>query len=188
MCTAPQSRMRSEVLTSRREFLLTGFGAGLAASGEDLFAALSLVRPRRPEPAPDFTVPGLRSPRLSLRNFKGQVVFLNFWATWCPPCREEMPAMERLYRRFRTRGFAILAVSIDSRGADVVTPFVTHFGLTFPIGLDPKTEVANRYMLRALPTTVLIDRGGQIAALAFGARDWDGSAAHRVIETLLDGR
>ena len=174
----------------RREFLLTGLAAALAsgASGEDPFAALSLIRPRRPEPAPDFTVPGLTSPHLSLSSFRGQVVFLNFWATWCPPCREEMPSMERLYRRFKARGLTILAISIDSRGAEVVAPFVKHFGLTFPIGLDPKSEVANRYLLRALPTTVLIDRGGRIAAFAFGARGWDSSAAHAVIETLLNGQ
>lgn len=177
-------------MTSRREFLLAGLGAALAsgAAGEDPFAALSLIRPGRLEPARDFTVPGLTPPHLSLSSFKGQVVFLNFWATWCPPCREEMPSMERLYRRYKARGLTILAISIDSRGAEVVAPFVKHFGLTFPIGLDPKTEVANQYLLRALPTTALIDRGGRIAAWAFGARGWDSSAAHAVIEALLNGQ
>lgn len=152
---------------------------------QDPFQALSLIRPNRPTLAPDFTVPGLAGQPLRLSDFKGQVVFLNFWATWCPPCKEEMPSMERLYRRFKARGFTILAISIDTKGAEVVAPFVKTFGLTFPVGLDPGMEVANRFTLRALPTTVLIDRQGRSTAFAFGPRDWDNAAAHAVIETLL---
>ena len=95
--------------------------------------------------------------------------------------------MERLYRRFRERGFTMVAISIDAN-ATAVPPFVKRFGLTFAIGLDPKMDVATRYGLRALPTTVLIDRGGRIIAIALGARDWDGRAAQAVIERLLKTR
>jgi len=154
---------------------------------KDPFEALQLFRPKRQTTAPDFTVPGLHAASIGLRDFKGQVILLNFWATWCPPCREEMPSMERLYRRFKARGFVILALSIDGKGKEVVGPFVKRFGLTFPVGLDPKMTVAGEYRMAGLPTSILIDASGAIAAVAVGPRDWDSPAAHQVIAKLLRG-
>jgi peroxiredoxin len=151
----------------------------------DAFRALDLIRPSRAKAAPEFTLSGLGGERITLRELKGKVVFLNFWATWCPPCKEEMPSMERLYRRYKERGFTILAVSIDAGGERAVRDFVKAHGLTFLIGLDPKLEVANLYTVRALPSTFVIDRSGNTAAVALGPRDWDGAAAHAVIESLL---
>lgn len=151
----------------------------------DAFKELDLIRPSRPTAAADFTVPSLTGSPLRLSDFKGKVVFLNFWATWCPPCKEEMPSMERLYRRYQDKGFTILAVSIDSGGPAPVAAFVKTFRLTFPIGLDPKLSVANQYAVRGLPATFLIDRKGTVAAVAIGPRDWDNKAAHAAIETLL---
>ena len=176
-------------MISRRRLIAAGvvlafFRQGLAWA-KDPFETLQLFRPKRQTTAPDFTVSGLGASPIRLRDFKGQVILLNFWATWCPPCREEMPSMERLYRRFKPRGFTILALSIDGRGEDVVAPFVKSFGLTFPVGLDPKMTVAGEYRMAGLPTSMLIDRGGAIVAVAAGARDWDSAAAHQVIEKLL---
>jgi peroxiredoxin len=96
-----------------------------------------------------------------------------------------MPSMERLYRRHKEHGFTIVAISIDSGGTDGVAWFVRKLGLTFPIGLDPKLEVANRYTVRALPSSFLVDRAGKTVAVALGPRDWDGKAAHAVVERLL---
>lgn len=158
------------------------------ASAKDPFDTLQLFRPRRRTTAPDFAVPGLGGSPIRLGDFKGQVILLNFWATWCPPCREEMPSMERLYRRFKSRGFTILALSIDRGGEQDVGPFVKSFALTFPIGLDPGMTVAGEYRMAGLPTSILIDRRGTIAAVAAGARDWDSPAAREVIEQLLEGR
>ena len=93
--------------------------------------------------------------------------------------------MERLYKRYRDRGFTIVAISIDSGDRQAVATFVKKLGLTFPIGLDPKLEVANRYTVRALPSSFLIDRRGNTVAVALGPRDWDGGAAHAVVESLL---
>ncbi|MBI4636671.1 MAG: TlpA family protein disulfide reductase [Candidatus Rokubacteria bacterium] len=151
----------------------------------DAFRELELIRPSRATAATDFTVPGLTGQTLRLSDFKGKVVLLNFWATWCPPCKEEMPSMERLYRRYKDKGFTILAVSIDSGSAAPVAAFVKKFGLTFPIGLDPEFAVANLYTVRALPSTFLIDRSGALTALAMGPRDFDSRAAHAVVEALL---
>ncbi len=155
------------------------------AIADDPFHELDLLRSKRPTAAPDFTVPSLTPEPLRLSTFKGKAVFLNFWATWCPPCKEEMPSMERLYRRYKDRGFTILALSIDTSGPAPVAAFAKKYGLTFPIGLDPKLAVADQYRVRGLPASFLIDRSGYIAAAAVGPRDWDSTAAHAVIETLV---
>ena len=156
-----------------------------SALAADPFADLDLFRPRHATAAPDFTVPRLDSGSVALKDLRGQLVFLNFWATWCPPCKEEMPSMERLYRRHKDHGFTIVAISIDSGSADRVASFVKKLGLSFPIGLDPKLEVADRYTVRALPSSFLIDRAGKTVGVALGPRNWDGTAAHALIETLL---
>jgi cytochrome c biogenesis protein CcmG, thiol:disulfide interchange protein DsbE len=157
---------------------------GVARAG-DPFAELSLIRPKRPTAATDFTVPQLNSQQLRLSDFKGRVVFLNFWATWCVPCREEMPSMERLYRRYGDRGLTILAVSVDMGGPATVAAFVKMLRLTYTIGLDPRMEVAEQYRVRALPSSFLVDRQGNVAGIAVGPRDWDSPAARAVVETLL---
>ena len=155
-----------------------------AISATDPFRELDVIRPTRPTAAPDFTVPSLDSQPIRLRDFKEKVVFLNFWATWCPPCKEEMPSMERLYRRYRDRGLTILAISIDTN-AGAVAPFVRSFKLTFPIGFDPTMEIANRYTVRALPSSFIIDKSGTMVGIAMGPRDWDSTPAHVLIESLL---
>jgi peroxiredoxin len=155
------------------------------ARPEDPFRDLDLIRPNRSTAAPDFSVPGLKGERIALRDLRGKVVFLNFWATWCSPCREEMPSMERLYRRYKDRGVTMVAISVDNGAPRVVADFVKILGLTFLIGLDPKMEAANRYALRALPTSFLIDKNGNTVAFALGPRTWDGNAAHAVMESLL---
>jgi thiol-disulfide isomerase/thioredoxin len=110
---------------SRRRLIVAGallpFFRPDRASAKDPFDTLQLFRPRCRTTAPDFAVPGLGGSPIRLGDFKGQVILLNFWATWCPPCREEMPSMERLYRRFKSRGFTILALSID-RGGETGRP------------------------------------------------------------------
>ena len=155
------------------------------ATAADPLSELALIRPPHVARAPEFTVPRLGSGSLALKDFRGGSVFLNFWATWCSPCKKEMPSMERLYRRHKQRGFAIVAISIDTGGTESVASFVRQLGLTFPIGLDPDLQVANRYTVRALPSSFLIDRTGNIVALAVGPRDWDSSAADAVVDLLL---
>ena len=156
-----------------------------SVSAADPFAELDLIRPSRPTAAPEFTVPGLTGGPIALRDLRGKVVFLNFWATWCPPCKQEMPSMERLYRRYKDRGFTVLAVSVDTVDAATVARFVKNLSLTFPIGLDPKMDVANGYKVRALPSSFVLDRNGTTVAVAMGPREWDGTAARAVIESLL---
>jgi peroxiredoxin len=142
---------------------------------------LDLIRPSRVKLAEDFTLatPGGGTFRLS--QHRGKVVMINFWATWCPPCLEEMPAMERLYQRQKEAGFTLVAVSVDA-DPKKIGPFVADHKLTFAIGLDPRMDLANGYAVRALPSSFLVGRDGNLAALAIGPRHWDGDAAHSVVE------
>lgn len=157
--------------------------AGRVLSLDAAIKELDLIRPSRQKAAEDFTAPlaGGRSFRLS--EHRGKVVLINFWATWCPPCREEMPAMERLWRQHKGAGFVMVAVSVDA-DPKVVPPFVGEHGFTFQVALDPKMGVANAYGVRALPSSFLVDRQGKLAALALGPRAWDNDAAHSLVEAL----
>lgn len=144
---------------------------------------LDLIRPSRQKAADAFTLPTMQGPGFRLADQRGKLVFINFWATWCPPCREEMPAMERLWRRHQGDGFVIVAVSLDA-DPKLVPPFVKQHGFTFPIALDPKMEVAGAYGVRALPASFIVDRDGYLVALALGPRVWDNDFAHSLIEGL----
>ena len=157
-----------------------GQGSGL----DEAVRELDLIRPSRPKQAEDFTVALLRGETLKLKEQRGKAVMINFWATWCPPCREEMPAMERLYSRHRERGFVLLAVSVDT-DASLVKPFLDKHRLTFPVALDTKMDLANTYGVRGLPASFLIDRHGYLTALALGPRAWDNRAAHALVEGML---
>ena len=157
----------------------------------DLDAAireLDLIRPARQKVAEDFS---LRTPdggTFRLSDHRGKVVLVNFWATWCPPCREEMPAMERLYRQHKDHGLVLVAVSLDADPA-LVPPYLKASKLTFPVALDPKAEAANKYGVRALPSSFVVDRRGTMIALALGPRVWDNDAAHSLVEALtFDGQ
>jgi peroxiredoxin len=113
------------------------------------------------DPAPDFTLKTLDGEKVSLSDFKGRPVLINFWATWCPPCRFEMPAIERAWQQYKDDGFVVLAVDVEEP-ISVVQRFVESFGLTFPVLLDYKGDVSDMYRLRAFPTTYFVGRDGKI--------------------------
>ena len=159
----------------------------MAASrqGDDPYAVLEVQRPRVRLPAPAFTLPSLDGGRVRLADFRGKVVLLNFWATWCRPCREEMPSLEALWADYRDRPFIVLAVTADRGSLRPVREFVRRHGLDFPVLLDADGAVRNRYEVYALPMTYLIGRDGRISGRAPAARDWNGPAARRLIDQLL---
>lgn len=135
--------------------------------------------------APDFLLETLDGREVRLSDYRGHVVFLNFWATWCGPCKIEMPAMEHLYREFRPKGFAVLAVSIDAEGSEVTKPYRDALGLTFTIAHDRDGLVGRLYGVRSLPQTYMVSREGVITHQIFGARDWRGHEARTGIRQLL---
>jgi thiol-disulfide isomerase/thioredoxin len=164
-------------------------GGAAAARPEDSIAGLAMLlgleTPDEPVPAVDFELPALDGRTARLSDLKGRVVLLNFWATWCPPCRAEMPAMDRLYRDLEPKGFTILAVDYKEP-VDAVRTYITELGLSFPILLDTAGDVGDSlYPTTALPTTYVIDRRGQVVARKIGFVQWDGAPARALIETLL---
>lgn len=122
--------------------------------------------------APEFTYEALGGGTRSLSDYRGKVVLLNVWATWCNPCREEMPSMERLYQSMKGQPFEIVAVSIDVRGAVDVDPFAKQLGLTFPILLDHNKEVSDLYQTTGVPESFIIDKNGTVAERIIGPLDW----------------
>jgi len=143
-------------------------------------------RPAINTPAPAFRLMDLDGTVHSLPEYQGKVVFLNFWATWCGPCKVEMPAMEALYQAFRAQGLEILAVSVDQQGAAVTRPFKEAMGLSFPILHDSNYQVGLTYGARTLPMTYVIDRQGIIRQRVFGARDWNSPEARTLMSELLE--
>ena len=134
----------------------------------------------------NFTLP-LASPEgetQSLDSLKGKVVFLNFWATWCGPCRSEMPSMEVLYNKYKDQGLDILAVNCMENRADVVS-FLTNNKLSFPAVLDTGGDVSRSYGIQAIPTTFIIDREGKITIRLVGSINWDTPKIHAAMERLL---
>jgi len=146
--------------------ILKGGAALLAAllalsargSAADGFNELKLMRPRQLAPAKDFSVPGLAGRPIQLRDQVGKVVLLEFWATWSAPCREQLPAIERLHQRYKDRNFTVIGIAIDADGAPAVGPSAKTLGLSFPIGLDSNMTVADLYAVKVLPSTWLLDR------------------------------
>ena len=142
--------------------------------------------------APDFRLPVLDDSlpqsveTRALSDLRGRVVFINFWATWCPPCREESPSLQRLYRRLGPRGLEVLAVSIDDSGAlDAVSEFRDEFGLTFPILLDPARTAYRAYQSTGVPETFVISPDGQLVEQVVGPRDWDQPLYAALVDRLV---
>jgi len=123
------------------------------------------------ESAPDFTLPALTQGPLSLHDFGRQVVVLNFWATWCPPCVEETPGLEKFAEQMRPQGVTVMGVSVDQDGA-ALQAFAAEQHLSFPILRDPNQSVANRYGTFKFPETYIIDQDGRVAEKLIGPVDW----------------
>jgi thiol-disulfide isomerase/thioredoxin len=138
-----------------------------------------------PRPAPPVSFTDLAGKPVHLSDFAGKVVLLNLWATWCAPCRHEMPSLERLQARFGDK-LAILPVSQDLGGNKVVAPFISKLGLTkLKVYLDPKSTVGRAFKVEGLPTSVLIDRDGRVLGRIEGEALWDSSKMLAVIEPLM---
>ena len=125
-----------------------------------------------PVDAPQFSLHSLDGHELTLKDYRGKFLLVNFWATWCGPCKVEMPSLESLYQKFKKQNFAMIAVSNDIFGAQVVEPYIQAQNYTFPVGLDPKLKVSNQFGVISLPTTFLINPQGKIIGVLNGAENW----------------
>jgi cytochrome c biogenesis protein CcmG/thiol:disulfide interchange protein DsbE len=122
--------------------------------------------------APEFELPTLQGGKIKLSDYRGKVLFINFWATWCATCKVEMPSMEKLYQRFREYDFEMLTISVD-KDLSLISPFIKEYNLSFPVLLDPDSKVAKRdYKTTGVPETFVVDKNGIIVHKAIGPRDW----------------
>ncbi len=155
------------------------------ARAEPLPAPTLTPIPERPL-AKDFTLTDLDNKRHRLRDCRGKVVLVNFWATWCPPCRREIPAMQRLWEKLKSEDFVLLAVDMAEDEETVFGfTFATGVEITFPVLLDRDGAVTESWPVVGMPTSFLIDRGGRIVYRAVGGREWDDPALVAKIRALL---
>lgn len=177
-------------MTVRQQWIVVGIVVLLLAGG--LLAGVTLfaddlnpvaVGSR----APDFKARDLRGGAVrTIANYRGQVVLLNVWATWCEPCRIEMPSMEELYKAYGPRGLHIVAVSIDATaGEDSIRAYAKDLGLTFEILHDPTHEIEKAYQVTGYPESFVIDRSGIIRRKWISAADWNAPSSRALFDELL---
>jgi len=157
-----------------------------AEGGEDPLFLKAGVQTVNHKKVPDFRLEELNGKKVELKHFKGQVVFLNFWATWCGPCKEEMPSMEALYQRFKEKGFVFLAISVDYEGKKKVKEFIDKHRYTFPVLIDPKNFTLDLYGAKRIPTTILIDKKGRMVGKVIGPKDWNSPEIISVLNQLIE--
>lgn len=159
-------------------YLLLSLASALPAQAKSL-------DPAEKPPAPGFRLKNLQGEHVSLSDYHGKVVLLNFWATWCAPCRKEMPSMEKLWQTYRKQGLVILAVSTDNGGESRIRNFVGRLNLTFPILLDAASLASDRYQVSGIPVSFLIDRQGRIVDRVLGSKEWASESVFQQMEGLL---
>jgi peroxiredoxin len=179
-------------MEGRRKRLLTGAGVILAAALLGGFLVRSgALRPGKfggvpslGQMAPAFELPSLAGDQVSLAGFRGKFVLLGFWASWCPPCREEMSSLENFYREFAGSDLALLAVNV-AESRNVVSSFAEKQGITFPVLLDTEARVQKLYGAYQFPVFFLIDRQGRIVERYLGLRDWSSAAVRQELSARI---
>lgn len=157
---------------------------GYAGSVQDQLLELGISVVDRKVKSIDFELTDINGNLKRLSSYRGKLVFLNFWATWCGPCRIEMPSMQRLYNELNKDGFEIIAVDL-MEDKKVVKKFLDQNKLTFPVLLDKNGQVGTLYGVRSIPTTYLIDKNGYIIARQVGAREWDTQEIKSIFREIL---
>jgi peroxiredoxin len=152
----------------------------------ELESDLGQFKPQAGYLAPRFTLRNLKGNLEGLDDHSGKVIVVNFWATWCVPCVKEMPSFEALYRRYRSKGLTLLAISLDKDGSSKVQEFVDKYKLSFPVLMDTDGIAEKLYPSFTIPFTYVIDKQGRVAARVDGAKDWGASETFKAVEYLLN--
>jgi peroxiredoxin len=137
---------------------------------------------------PDVCLKGLKGENVKFRDFQGKTIFLNFWATWCGPCKEEMPSMEALYQQFKDRDFALITISVDYEGVEPVRKFIEKNRYNFTALVDPAAKTLGLFQINKIPTTFIIDKKRRIIGRSIGPRNWSSRDAFSFFEYLLDDK
>jgi len=155
-----------------------------AAEIEELFRQLGVTTIQEAAPLQG-QVHDLQGQEVDLSTFKGNVAFLTFWTTWCPTCRIEMPALQKLYAHYQNQGFLVLAVNIEEP-ASKVAKYFRATGLSYTPLLDPQGRLARSMGVWSVPSTFILDRRGVVLGKVMGARQWDSTEGHKLLELLLN--
>jgi peroxiredoxin len=167
-------------------FVFTGIGILIVLQTKDSsFDWPKNASIEKGRPAPDFTLPRPDGKMVSLADFRGKVVLINIWATWCPPCVAEMPSMEKLYQELQDEDFEILAVSIDESGANTVRSFMKQHRLSFVSLNDSGGGIASLYQTTGVPESFIVDKDGILVEKVIGPRDWATPGAIRFFRNLI---
>lgn len=153
----------------------------------NLFSKIGIQAIRDKKKPPDFCLESLKGGKIQLKNLKGKVIFLNFWATWCGPCKEEMPSMEALHQQFKDRDFVFLAISVDYGGAKAVKKFMEKHRYSFPVVLAPNSKTLQSFEINRIPATLIIDREGRMIGRVIGPRDWCSPEVLALLNQMLNG-
>ncbi|MGD8484072.1 MAG: TlpA disulfide reductase family protein, partial [Thioalkalispiraceae bacterium] len=145
----------------------------------------TLPRLEKPFKAPDFNLQAEDGRHYRLSDFHGKVVVLNFWATWCPPCREEMPAMERLWQKVKDKNIVLLGINVGE-DADTIFEFTGQYPVSFPLPMDSDGKVIEQYPIKGLPTTYIVNPQGMVTHRAVGSREWDQAWLVKILQGLLE--
>lgn len=151
-----------------------------------LFKKVGILKVLSKSPPVEINLFDLKGRKVSLSEYKGKIVFLNFWTTWCPPCRYEMPMMEKLYRRLKKKAFKMIAINLKESKTVVKAFFKTH-RLTFISLLDPRGETGLRFGIKSIPTTFILGKDGRIIGKALGPREWDSKTSIALFRYLIHG-
>lgn len=166
--------------------LLVSFSFTAEGGEGDFFSKMRINPIKSNKKAPDFSLTDLNGRGVEIKQFKGKVIFLNFWATWCGPCKEEMPSLEVLHRQFKEKNFVLLTISVDYEGIKPVQEFINKHQYTFPVLLDPKGETLDLFEVKGIPTTFLIDKKGKMVGKAIGPRDWKSVEVVSLLNFLIE--
>jgi peroxiredoxin len=157
-----------------------------ADTKEDLFSKIRITPIKGDKKPPDFSLKDLDGRKVELKQFREKIIFLNFWATWCNPCKGEMPSMEVLHQQFKEKNFILLAISVDYGGSKPVKEFINKHHYTFPVLIDPKCKTLELFQVKGIPTTFLIDKKGRMVGKAVGPRDWKSPEVISLINLLIE--
>jgi peroxiredoxin len=158
---------------------------GSLNAAEDPFSAANILRIEEPRSAPECALEDVQGKRVKLEDFRGKVVLLDFWATWCHHCKGELPSLVKLYNEFKNSGFVVLAIDRREK-KKIVQKYLEKKKLPFPVLLDTDGKVGNHYKVLALPDHFIIDRQGELIGRALGGRDWASVETRNLIRFLVE--
>ena len=176
---------------SRRGRWRAGWGRAALTGSCWLLLSLSLLQCSRPlqvgQEAPEFTLPDLDGKAVALQSFKGRVLLLHFWATWCPPCIEELPVLSRFGKKLDPSKAVLLSICVDNERPEAIRSFVTSWGLDLPVCIDPGGEVARKYGTFRYPETYVLDPAGVLRKKVIGSGDWNKPDWAQLLHNLYAG-